>query len=246
MSSAGMNKDKKVSVHAGHRARVREKYAEVGIEGFADHEVLELLLFYTNPRGDTNPIAHELIKKFGSLSGVLEAEVDDLVTVKGVGDTAATLINLMPGLFRRYSQDKVESVKTISGIESATEYLLPRFIGLNNEHVGVLCLDVQGRVKNFVFVSKGMQKFAHIDLRLVVQLALQNNADSVILAHNHPDGFTAPSRSDIEATKAVINALGAINIHVADHIIISNNEFFSMAATPRFAPMFIANIKASD
>lgn len=241
-----MNNDSKSNVHTGHRGRVREKYAKYGLDGFVDHEVLELLLFYANPRGDTNPIAHALINRFGSLSGVLEANYDDLVSVKGVGDAAATLINLMPGLFRRYSQDKVDSVKTVKNTESAVEVLLPRFIGMNNERVGILCLDVQGRVRNFVFVSEGALKLAHIDLRRVVQLALQNNADSVILTHNHPDGITAPSRSDIEATSAVINALGAINIHVADHIIISDNEYFSMASTPKFAPMFITNIRIAD
>ena len=241
-----MNKDNKSTVHAGHRTRVREKYIRNGIDGFADHEVLELLLFYANSRGDTNPIAHDLIRRFGSLSGVFEAGYDDLVTVKGVGEAAATLISLMPGVFRRYSQDKAEAVKVINGIEAATEFLLPRFIGVNNERVGLLCLDAQGRVRNFVFISEGSIKLAHIDLRLVVQLALQNNADSVILVHNHPDGIAAPSRNDVEATKAVINALGAINIHVSDHIIINGEDYFSMAATPKFAPMFITHIKVAD
>lgn len=241
-----MDKDNKISMHAGHRARVREKYIKNGPEGFADHEVLELLLFYANPRGDTNPIAHELIKRFGSLSGVLEADYDDLVSVKGVGEAAATLISLIPGLFRRYSQDKAEAVKIIKNTEAAESFLLPQFIGVTNERVGILCLDVQGRVKNFVFVSDGALKFAHIDLRRVAQLALQSNADSVILVHNHPDGIAAPSRSDIESTSAVISALGAININVADHIIIGDNECFSMASNPKFAPMFITNIRIAD
>ena len=241
-----MNKDNKSNVHAGHRERVREKYLKGGLDSFADHEVLELLLFYANPRGDTNPIAHELIRKFGSVSQVFDASYDDLITVKGVGEAAATLITLMPGIFRRYSQDKADSVKFINNTDAAAEFLMPRFVGMNNERVGVLFLDVKGRVKNFVFVSDGSLRFAHIDMRRVAQLSLQNNADSVIVAHNHPEGIAAPSRSDIETTKLLINALGVINIRVADHIIISDKEYFSMAATPKFAPLFITKISIGN
>lgn len=234
-----MNRDNKMNLHAGHRERVREKFIKSGIDGFADHEVLELLLFYANPRGDTNPIAHELINRFGSVSAVFEASYNDLVTVKGVGDTAATLITLVPQLFRRYSQDKAVTVRSISDTKSAADYLIPRFYGFTIERVGILCLDVQGRIKNFVFASEGSLNLAHIDTRRVAQIALQNNADSIILAHNHPDGIAVPSRSDIETTKSLVNALGLINIRVSDHLIISDGECFSMAANPKFAPLFI-------
>ena len=241
-----MNKDKKSNVHAGHRERVREKYLKSGLDSFADHEVLELLLFYANPRGDTNPTAHELIRRFGSVSQVFDASYDDLLAVNGVGEAAATLITLMPGVFRRYSQDKADSVKIINSTDTAADFLMPRFFGMNNERVGLLFLDIKGRVKNFVFVSDGSMRFAHIDMRRVAQLALQNNADSVILVHNHPDGIAAPSRSDIETTRTFINALGVINVRVADHIIISDNEYFSMAANPKFAPMFITKISIGN
>ena len=239
-----MNKDNKNNLHAGHRERVREKFVKSGLDGFADHEILELLLFYANPRGDTNPIAHELINRFGSVSAVLEASYDDLVTVKGIGDAAATLINLMPQLFRRYSQDKADAVRNISDMKSAADYLVPRFYGFAIERVGVLCLDAQGRIKNFVFASEGSLNLAHIDPRRIAQIALQNNAESIILAHNHPDGLAVPSRSDIETTKSLINALGLINIRVADHLIISDGESFSMASSPKFAPLFM-NCKLS-
>ena len=236
-----MDKDKNAKLHTGHRERVREKYLKSGLESFADHEVLELLLFYANPRSDTNPVAHELITRFGSVSAVFEANYDDLVTVKGVGDAAATLITLMPQLFRRYSQDKADAVRVITDMKAATDYLIPRFYGFTLERVGILCLDIQGRIKNFVFVAEGSLNLAHIDPRRVAQIALQNNADSVVLAHNHPAGPAAPSRSDIETTKSLVNALKLINIKVVDHIILSNEDYFSMAASPKFAPVFIYN-----
>lgn len=226
-------------VHAGHRDRVREKYNN-GLDGFADHEVLELLLFYANKRGDTNPVAHRLMERFGSLSAVFEANYDDLISVDGIGDSAATLITLVPQLFRRYSVDKVDKIKTISDFDDAKAFLVPRFWGLKNERIGIICLDSQGRVNNFVFCSEGSLKLAQIDMRKVAQLALQNNADSIILAHNHPGGFASPSHNDVETTKMLINALGLINIRVADHIIVSDEDAFSMASNSRFALMFMA------
>ena len=232
------NKKQSTVLHEGHRERVREKYKASGLDGFADHEVLELLLFYANKRGDTNPVAHSLIKRFGSLSAVLEADYEELVRVDGIGDAAATLITLVPELFRRYTRDKTENIRTIRNPDDLKEYLMPRFFGINTERVAMLCLDSQGRINNFVFVSEGSLKFAQVDTRKVAQLALQNNAESVIIAHNHPGGVASPSRHDIETTVTLVKSLGLINIRVVDHVIVSDSEFFSMASAERFAPIF--------
>ncbi len=240
MSVKNDKTEKNKSLHTGHRDRVRERYNTNGLDSFADHEVLELLLFYANKRGDTNPVAHRLIEHFGSLSAVLEASYVDLISVDGVGDSVATLITMVPQLFRRYSADKADKNGTISTPDDAKSFLVPRFFGLKSERVGIICLDTQGRVNNFVFVSEGSLKLAQIDTRKIAQLALQNNADSIIIAHNHPGGFASPSRNDVEATKLLINALSLINIRVSDHIIISDNEAFSMASTGRFSPVFMA------
>lgn len=232
------NKKQTSGLHDGHRERIREKYKATGLSGFAEHEVLELLLFYANKRGDTNPTAHRLIKQFGSLTAVLEADYEELLRVEGVGDVAATLITLVPELFRRYAGDKADNIRTIKKPQDLKDYLTPRFFGLKNEHVAVLCLDSQGRINNFVFVSEGSLKFAQIDVRKVAQIALQNNAESVIIVHNHPGGLASPSRGDAEATIALVKSLALINIRVADHIILSDDDFFSMAMVEKFSPIF--------
>ncbi len=245
--SAQNDKTKKTApVHTGHRDRVREKYITNGLDGFADHEVLELLLFYANKRGDTNPIAHRLIERFGSLSAVLEASYDDLTEIEGIGNTAATLLTLVPQLFRRYTCDKADKTRSITNADEAKSFLAPRFFGLSSENVGIICLDSQCRVNNFAFVSEGSLTLAQIDTRKVAQLALRNNAASIIIAHNHPGGIATPSRNDVEATKMLINALGLINIKVADHIIVSDDDSFSMASHSKFAPIFmIASAESS-
>lgn len=238
--SAPNDKNKKpTSIHTGHRDRVREKYVTNGLGSFADHEVLELLLFYANKRGDTNPTAHRLIERFGSLSAVFEASYDDLTAVDGIGDTAATLITMVPQLFRRYTCDKADKTRFITNIDEAKAFLAPRFFGLSTEKIGIICLDSQSRINNFTFVSEGSLKLAQIDTRKIAQLALRNNAASIIIAHNHPGGIASPSRNDVDATTLLINALSLINIRVADHIIVSDDDSFSMASHSKFAPIFM-------
>lgn len=238
--SAPNNKNKKpTSIHTGHRDRVREKYVTNGLGSFADHEVLELLLFYANKRSDTNPTAHRLIERFGSLSAVFEASYDDLTAVDGIGDTAATLITMVPQLFRRYTCDKADKTRFITNIDEAKAFLAPRFFGLSTEKIGIICLDSQSRINNFTFVSEGSLKLAQIDTRKIAQLALRNNAASIIIAHNHPGGIASPSRNDVDATTLLINALSLINIRVADHIIVSDDDSFSMASHSKFAPIFM-------
>ena len=225
-------------MHEGHRKRIREKYKLTGLESFADHEILELLLFYSNKRSDTNETAHKLIERFGSLSAVFEASYDELLSVDGIGDVAATLITMIPELFRKYRQDKASNIIEINSYNDALEYLRPRFFGLTEEKAALLCLDIQNRVNNLVFLSDGSLNIAQVDVRKAVQLALNCNSHSVILVHNHPFGVAAPSRTDLETTQTIVNAFKAINIKVADHIIVSDTDDFSMKNTDRFSFLF--------
>ena len=225
-------------MHEGHRERVREKVRQTGLNGFSPHEILELLLFYACPRGDTNATAHRLMDRFGSLSAVLEAPYEELIAVNGVGDAAATLLGLVPELFRKYTADK--AAKTVmDSVDAVVNYLRPRFFGLTTEHIGILCLDISGRVNNFTFLSDGSLKLAQLDVRKAAQVALRNNAESVILAHNHPGGLPNPSRADLTTTQTLIQTFRAINIRVADHIIFSDEDYFAMSSHERFAPMFL-------
>lgn len=225
-------------MHEGHRKRIREKYRRSGLENFADHEVLELLLFYANKRSDTNETAHRLIQRFGSLSAVLEASYDELVQVEDIGDVAATLITMVPALFRRYSDDKVSGITEIGSVQQAIDYVKPKFFGLSAERGALAFLDSQNRVKNFMFVCEGSLNTTSLDIRKCVQLALNNNASSVILAHNHPTGVASPSRTDVETTQAFVAAMAPIGINVSDHIILSDSDAFSMASHERLAYIF--------
>lgn len=174
--------------HDGRRERVRERFRLEGLDNFAPHEVLELLLFYSVRRGDTNVIAHDLIDTFGSIKGVLEASPDQLKTVKGIGDESAALLAMMVPMFRRYEMDKAAARKQIRSYEDAAAYCKALLGGLRVERFYVISLDVNGRVIAARLLGEGTINECAVPPRQVAEIALNHNAASVILCHNHPAG----------------------------------------------------------
>lgn len=234
------SQEKKTNPHAGHRKRLREDYNRDGLDSFNDHKVLELLLFYGHTRKDTNEIAHALIKHFGSLSAVFDADFDELCSVNGVGDVSATLITLVRDLFRRYEIDKQNKNDIVlNSAELVARYVSNYFKGVNEEHMYLICLDSNCRLLRCDMIGKGTVNFAPISNRKIVELAYKCNAASVILVHNHPSGITAPSGQDIYATESVVDAMAAVGIRVSDHIIIGNgDDFFSFCQSKKWQSTF--------
>jgi len=216
-------------LHTGHRKRLKNRFLEEGLDSFELHQVLELLLFFSIPRRDTNEIAHKLLKKFGSLSGVFEADIKELVKVEGIGENSAFLISMIPQLSRRYLNDKWRDKPELNSSSKAGEYAISLFAGRTYEVFYVICLDAQNRVNYAALVHEGTINEAPIYPRIIVETALRHKANSVILAHNHPGGSLNPSRGDIEATKVIKNALESISIKVVDHIIVCGERYVSFA-----------------
>ena len=215
--------------HEGHRKRLRERFLSEGLDGFAEHNVLELLLFYALPQGDTNELAHQLIDRFGSLAGVLDASPTDLCQVGHVGMYTASLLSLMPSLFRRYKLSGISRDDCLNTTEKAGEYLLPLFTGLKNEVVYLVCLDAKCKPLCCRMLFEGTVNVAQINTRKTVELALTFNASSVILAHNHLSGVALPSAEDEATTLHVQTALEAVGVKLADHIIVADEDFVSLA-----------------
>lgn len=215
-------------LHAGHRGRLRDRFLKEGLDGFEDHQVLELLLFQVIPRHDTNPIAHRLIRRYGSLAAVLEADPKDLASVEGVGRHAAAFLSMIPQLTRRYFHDRVtHAKKTLNTSEAAAEYLVPLMAGRSEEVFYVICLDSRLRVLYPALISEGTVKDALVHPRHVVEAAVRHKASSVILAHNHPSGSVNPSAHDQALTRSLVQALGGINVQVVDHIIVGGEGTYS-------------------
>lgn len=229
--------NKKKNVHEGHRERMRNKYVNKGIEVFEQHEILEMLLFYAIPRKNTNDIAHRLLEACGSLSAVFDAPIDILMQ-QGLSYNAAVLLHMIPDLSRAYQSDKFDNEEKIITDENIGKKMVHLFAGKNEECVYAFFLDAKGKEKYSGIISKGDASSAPLFSKDIVSIAARCKAVTVIIAHNHPSGVASPSRADLEATADIADALDAIGIHLADHIIVADRDYISLSSTPPFSRMF--------
>ena len=217
-----------MSIHAGHRNRMKERFCNEGLDNFDEHQVLELLLFYCIPRVDTNPIAHALLDRFGSLAQVMEAPVEELEKVQGIGHNAAVFLSLVTAAGRYYQINSAMRNVMINSVEECGKYLLPFFYGKRNEIVYLLCLDAKCKVLCCKEIGEGSVNSAGVPIRRIVEMALAANATTVVLAHNHPSGLAVPSEADILTTRRIAAALATVEIGLIDHIVVADNDFVSM------------------
>ncbi len=225
-----------MSIHDGHRERLRERFRREGLDNFNELYVLELLLFYCIPRVDTNPLAHRLLDHFGSLTGVLDASPQELEKVTGVSQSTSTFLSLITQVGRYYQVKRSEPGEILRTIEQCGNYLVPYFFGRENETVFMLCLDAKCKVLCCKKVGEGSVNSANIPIRRVVELALGANATTVVLAHNHPSGLAIPSADDVQTTHRVAAALEAVEITLADHIVVSRDDFVSIVQSQYYTP----------
>ena len=218
-----ITKDK--NIHAGHRDRLRAKFLNGGYQALADHEILELMLFYVVPRKDTNAMAHALIRKYGSLSAVLNTPVRELESEKNITHTGAVLLQML-GRSAELSV-KLSQNRTIIGSPSDVfDVVAPLLAGKGTEDMVVICLDERNKVIRH-FVVAGSVSDVAIKNRELLQRLLDSNAKSVVIAHNHPSGDPQPSEADRVSTLALAALLKRIEINLYDHVIVTDNRCFS-------------------
>lgn len=228
--------------HTGHRERLKTAFLKTGLDGLSPYNVLELLLFFSIPRCDTNEISHLLINEFGSLSAVFSSTYDELRGVEGVGHQSATLISLVGSITKLLSSEALkQNIKSIESSADAAAYLKPKFIGAVNEMVAVLCLDNRGNVRKCRVLTTGGLDYVRADIRIITSEILNSKATCVYLAHNHPHGFPVPSENDIAITKELSSILSAFNIRLCDHIIFSADDYMLMSANRNAAPYININ-----
>ncbi|MBR2783910.1 MAG: DNA repair protein RadC [Firmicutes bacterium] len=215
--------------HQGHRERLKQRCLEEGLDSFSDHQVLELLLFYSLPYQDTNGLAHRLLDAFGSFSAVLNADYSELLRVDGVGPNTAVLLSLMPDLLRRFQLDQFGPRPDLSTLERAGEFCCGLFLDKSYEAFYLICLDLNGNLNKAALLSEGSISNVPVYPRLAVETALRHRAAAVILTHNHPGGTLRPSHDDLTLTDAVTRALSTISVDVLDHIIVARGKYYSMA-----------------
>ena len=217
-----------MGVHDGHREKMRGRFLETGLDAFAEHEALELLLFYAIPRKDTNPVAHALMERYGTLDAVLSAPVEDLMRVEGIGESAAVLLKLVPKVMQK-ARLTANKETILNSTDKAGAFLLERFRGEKNEVIYQLCLDRKGKLLSCRRLNEGGADSTELNIRRLVENALLVSASAVIISHNHPSGIALPSTEDYATTEKVQSALRMIGVELVDHIIVADEDFVSMA-----------------
>lgn len=215
-----------MSIHNGHRQRVKSTFMDSQFKTFQPHEILEFLLFFSIPQGNTNETAHGLIKQYGDIASVFDAPFEELIKVKGIGENSATLLKAIPYLSGAYL-NSTKKVEFLESSEHCMQYLTPYFMGKNIEILYIVFLDNKSSVIACEQLSEGSVNHTHVDLSKIVRLALKHNASSAILSHNHPNGTINPSSKDVAVTKKVTEALGLIKINLVDHIIVCGLDYYS-------------------
>jgi len=219
----------KPKICTDHRKRLREKFSGE-INHFSEHEVLEYLLTYAIPRKDTSEIAHNLVRKFGSFSAVFDANPSQLQDVKGLGDNSIHLLTFMKKFMSFYSSSTTKhfNKKRYNRRDELHEYVVDLFIGRIYEVCFLLCFDNLMRIKNVTLMQEGTINEVNLHIREVVKVAIDNVANVVVIAHNHPGGITTPSNSDLWATIEIRKALNSINVNFIDHILVADNRAISI------------------
>lgn len=210
-----------------HRKRLRERFQRAGAEGLHDYELLELLLTYAIPRRDVKEPAKMLLKRFGGLSGVLDASQRELAETEGLGPISATLIRLIKELCAAYLAERMKDRNVLSAPQAVVDFARVKLAGLPHEAFMVIYLNTKNEVIEHEIIHEGTVDRAVVYPRRVIESALAHHAAGLILAHNHPSGHPEPSEEDKRLTRAVTEAVRPIDIHVVDHIIVGKDGYFS-------------------
>ncbi len=211
----------------GHRERLRQRLLQSGIDSLKDYEALELLLTYAIPRKDTKPIAKALLERFGSLRGVFEAEPEELLSIKGIGELTASFLKVVRVVFELSLKEDILKRPVFNSPEKVVDYLKVALGGASYEQFRVLLLDNQNRLIKEITISEGTVDHAHVYPRKVIENAIKHRASGMILVHNHPGGKANPSKADITLTHRIHELSKELDIRLLDHLVITKTDYFS-------------------
>jgi len=224
-----MTNEKKTNVHAGHRQRIDAKVKLIGLDAMPPHEQLEYMLYQIIAQGNTNPIAHDLLAKFGSLEQVFHASERELMQVAGVGARTAKFISQIPAIAGIYHRSVMGgSAVILDSIEKIGEFAVTLFGGKMIEEVYIINLAANKKLLRHDRVATGGVSNAPIYVRNIIDVVMESKAHSVILTHNHPSGELLPSADDITVTQKVAAALSAMDVKLLDHVIVSGKKYISL------------------
>jgi DNA repair proteins len=216
---------RKINLHKEHRKRVRERYSAEGLKNFSLHNIVEFLLFFAIPQKDTNETAHKLVNRYKTLSNILDADYNDLLTNDGIGEYSATFIKLLPDLFRAYSMDKVPLGMVCDTVENTAEFFIRYYTTVTKEVVVLVLLNNRNEIIECAELHEGSLNSSVVNVDKIVEIVYSRRAANFILAHNHPDGNPEPSYEDIMTTKTITNVFSMLSVKLLEHYIISGTRY---------------------
>lgn len=218
-------------LHDGHRERLRQKFREtMSFKGLSDHEILELLLFYTIARTDTNELAHWLIKKFGSFEGVLNAPYEELTACRGLSEQSALYLKILMRLCAKYNVEMQQRV-LVSNSESLEDYMIYQFSGESQECAKLYLVDKQSRLSAPYDIGRGLESKSVFNFKKAMNIIVNASASYIILAHNHISGSASPSENDVIITRRFRQMIEPIGVLLIDHFVVCGGELCSMRAS---------------
>ena len=227
------------NVHDGHRQRMFEKFNKYGFSVFNDHEKLEIILYFSVPRRDTNELAHILLDRFKSISGVLDADEKELKKIPFITDRTIELFSIIKETSALYNFQKYEQKTYLNTTDEIATYFQLFFANERNEKVAIMGLNNKGKFMFCEYVSEGDINSVGLSTRKIVEKAISSSATVIVMCHNHPGGIALPSGADIYVTNEIANALKSIEVHLKDHIILSSdNDYVSMALSKEYQYIF--------
>lgn len=218
----------KTGIHKDHRQRIKEKASKHGVKIFDDHEVLEMILFNVIPYKDTNPIAHTLINHFGSLANVLDADMDSLMLVPGIGLETARYLTFLPQYFDRYQHSRDSDKLTFKSSNDIVSFFKKRYVVRDKEVLYIFCLNNMAKLKQVLIYDGIDDTRIMVSIKKIYKDIITSGASQIFLIHTHPNGTTRPSKQDINFTREIITSCYSAQIKVNDHMIFTEWEHSSM------------------
>lgn len=216
--------------YLGHRLRLRQKFERTGMDAFLEHEMLELLLTYAIPRKNTKPIAWALLRRFGSLAAVLDAEPAELASVENVGKNTALFLKIIRSTYHQYAKDELQGTCVVQTPQQLMDYCRAALAGRKEEFLEIIFLSGRSTVIGTQTIAKGDIDAIAVTPRKIIACALAAKATSMVLVHNHPSGDATPSDEDVSFTAKTKQAAQAMGLNLYDHLIVGKGQVFSMAA----------------
>ena len=212
----------------GHRERMRDRLLDRGPGGLADYEVLEMLLFLVQPKGDTKPLAKRLINHFGSFGRTVSAPQDSLLAVIGVGRHTVAALKLVHDAAIRLAREELQDQPLLGSWDQLMAYLNAVMAREKVEQFRILFLDTKNRLIADELQGRGTINHTPVYVREVAKRALELHAAAIILTHNHPSGDPTPSVADLDMTREIHRVLKSLTVTLHDHVIIGNGKWISL------------------